>query len=502
MHIRPRPRWPALAAAVPVLLAAAIAAPAVAQDLEPPLSVSWVFSMAPDPQDTLAPVIAGDRVFITHGGVLRALDIRTGAEQWKYEVSEEAAVSTAPVLSGDLVIVGTDSGQVVALKAADGTKAWEKTYSGSICPTPMIMDDALIAAAGKNVYGLDARSGSARWVCAVASAVAAGPVTDGSMLYFLGQDGSVESVDPREGRFRWRANLPVPAHAFGPIAAEQRVIVAGGRNVVAVARSGSVAWTAEMPAGVGGAPTVVEDTLYVPCLDGRIYTLYARSGAPRREVQVSVAGAVTAPPLVTPDLVFAGTSTSLVYALDRKSGAVRWVYRCRAPEQGPGDPPWFGIYAPLVGAEGSLFCLTGTGDLYCLSPSAPDTVPPQFADLKPEPGDALPGGESVAVSFAVVDDGSGVDPASVSATVNGTAVTVEWDVASGVGKFVLSKPADGSHIIRVTASDYRGNSGSVAWSFVTDKAIKPAEEGQTTTRSTTTGIRRSTTTGIRGRTTR
>ncbi len=314
------------------------------------------------------------------------------------------------------------------------------------------------------------------------------------MLYFLCQDGSVQSVDAKEGRFRWATMLRTGPNAFPPTLAEGRVIVAGGTTLSAVSRTGAITWTAEMPIGIAGAPAVIEGGLYVPCvggsgeqsavtyispnqastLTGVIRVLFPRSGREQRSALYSVSGSATSPPLLRDATLYEGTSNAVVYALSQETGAVLWTYRCLAPDQSLDAASTFGIYSPLESLDNSLYTVTGAGDLYCFSSGAPDYSGPAFGSMKPESSDALPGGDPVDVKFAVADSGSGVDPSTIQATFDGTPVDVEFDVPSGKAAFHIRSPKDGVHVIQATAKDWHGNAGSDEWSFLTDSSIKAA----------------------------
>jgi outer membrane protein assembly factor BamB len=413
-------------------------------------------------------------VYAPRGGWVRALDARTGGAQWEF-TPEAGWANTAPVVWGDLVIVGATDTRLYGIDAATGETVWKQTCAASIVPDPIILDDVLVAAAAEMVYALEPSSGRPIRVCALAFPATYGPVTDGSMLYFLGQDGSIECVDASRARFRWRVPIMTGPRTFRPVVASRRAIVATGTWVHGVSRSGAVSWTAEMPAAVGGAPTVSGDLLYVPCVDGRIYTIRARSGAPQRGVDLNVGYAVTAAPLVTDSLVAAGTADGLVCTLDKKTGRITWMYRCRAPEQDIEEGTEFGIYAPVVGADGSLYCLTGGGELYRFSGSAPDYAGPIFGSFDPAPGSATGGGREVVAAFAAVDDGSGVDPSSLEATIDGLPLAVDFETTTGVGVLQPQLLADGSHIVKVSAKDYRGNVASADWSFFTSVSVESEE---------------------------
>jgi outer membrane protein assembly factor BamB len=450
------------------------AAPACA-DLSPPLSVEWTFSMEPDPTSTAAPLLHGEQVYLSHGGDLHCLDARTGAERWKFS-PEPAQVTTSPIIWQNLIVLGASDACVYGLNAMSGRQQWRRICAGSISRDPLLLNGQVMVAGGNTAYGIDPRSGAAEWSCPLDSAPKKGPVTDGSMLYFLCQDSTVQCIDPDIPRLRWTQPVERGPSAFGPMVAGRNVIVASGNKLVLLSRTTGNSRAKEMPAGIGAAPTLADDTLFVPSVDGEIYTLYPRSAARKHGPSLSVGLPVTAAPLVTRDYIVAATASGVIHLLDRNTGAVRWAFRCVAPEQPTGQAAQFGVYAPVVSGDDRLYCLSGTGDLYCFSPSAQDSSGPRFTDLEPEPGSAIGGGASVGIVFAVVDDGSGVDRDSITATLDGVRVAVSFDAVTGAGNLTLSKPADGPHVVKVTARDYRGNVGTAEWSFLTDESLAPPEE--------------------------
>ena len=130
------------------------------------------------------------------------------------------------------------------------------------------------------------------------------------------------------------------------------------------------------------------------------------------------------------------------------------------------------MYTPLVEMNGSLVALSGMGDLYCFNSQAPDSAGPMFASLKPEPGEALPD-DSLVILFEVFDDGCGVTPESVTVTVDNQVLKCKYDASSGKGQAFLSKPDDGVHLVKVQATNTRGNQATKEWSFLTDESLKP-----------------------------
>jgi len=514
--MRARLFWRAGLIALSVLAVAAIVTAAVSQ-VKPPMSVQWIYSMGIATEKPNPPLIQGDRAYVSYNGILHCLDGATGAEVWKFK-PKAGRVTTAPLAYKNLIVVGADDSEIYALNAGDGKPAWDQVCAGVIGGDPIIVNDMLVFAAQDMVYAMDPAAGGLKWICSMSAPVSEGPVTDGTMLYFLCQDGSLQSVDATAGRFRWAVKLGTGPGAFPPIIAGQRVLVASGRMLVSVSRTGAISWTAELPLAVGGRPTLVGDQLYVPTVSGelpgagrqavqqisptqviagagQVLVLYPRSGRQQRSAFYGVSGTASSPPLIEAGMLFEGTANALVYALNQETGAVSWIYRCIDADQPLDEASNYGIYAPLAAGGDALYCLTGSGDLYSFSTSAPDSAGPVFSNMKPESSDALPGGRPVDVTFTVVDQASGVDPASIQATYDGTPVQTEFEPTSGEVRFHVRSPKDGAHIVKATAKDYRGNANTDQWSFLTDSSIKPPPSTRTqpgrggTTRGGQTGGR-------------
>ena len=479
------------------LLLVSVLATAARTEVKPPLSVQWIYSMGQDTRRPSPPLVQPGRVYISYGGKLHCLDAITGAELWKFD-PKTGSVTTPPVAFQNLIIVGADDSTVYAVNAGDGKQVWDQACAGPVGGTPIILNDLLMLGAQEMIYAMVPATGQLKWVTSLTAPVNAGPVTDGTMLYFLCQDGSLQSVDAGEGRFRWVAMLRTGPNAFPPVVADRRVIVASGNTLVAVSRTGAISWTAEMPVGIGGQPSLIGDGLYVPTVGGAavgpegpqyvtrisptsfvsgtglIRVLFPRSGREQRTAPYAVSGSATSPPLLEGTALYEGTSNAVIYALNQETGATVWVYRCLSPDQSLDQASTYGIYAPFAIGNDSLYSVTGTGNLYCFSSGAPDTAGPVFSEMKPESSDALSSSKPVDVKFTIVDAGSGVDPSSIQGTVDGVPVQIEFEVASGEATFHLRSTRDGVHIVKVTAKDWRGNVGSEESSFLTDSSIKAA----------------------------
>ena len=80
-----------------------------------------------------APTVSGNRVFVVDvDSQLFAFDVNTGAQAWAYRgIAEPARImrASSPAVSGDTVIAPFSSGELVAVRAANGQAVWQQVLS-------------------------------------------------------------------------------------------------------------------------------------------------------------------------------------------------------------------------------------------------------------------------------------------------------------------------------------------------------------------------------------
>jgi len=95
-----------------------------------------------------------------------------------------------------------------------------------------------------------------------------------------------------------------------------------------------------------------------------------------------------------------------------------------------------------------------------------DATPPLLGDVRPDDGSAG-ADRTPAISFALSDAGTGVDPATITLTVDGHDVTARGVLAGGRFGYVPADPLGfGTHSVTARAADRSGNvSPPLTWSF-------------------------------------
>ena len=149
-----------------------------------------------------------------------------------------------------------------------------------------------------------------KWKFPTGDRIVSSPVHKDGVIYFGGDDGYIYAVDAADGRQRWKRKTdgPVPA-----------------------------------------TPAIDGDTLYVGSYDGKFYALDARTGAlrwkfttegerrfeakglhgmlPKNQTIADAFDVFLSSPVVAAGIVYFGSGDGHVYALDAKSGELRWKFR-------------------------------------------------------------------------------------------------------------------------------------------------------------------------------
>ena len=275
----------------------------------------------------------------TLDGEVIALSRNGGEALWRAGISSE--VLAAPAGDGDIVVVRAGDGRIYGLAAADGQRRWALDRD---VPTLSLRGSSQPVVAGDRVYaGLDTgklvalelSSGRILWEEAVSTPrgrseverlvdVDADPVVADDAVYAVSYGGEVVSLESATGRLNWRQNLS----SNSGLALDQERLYASDRDGRVWAldrRSGAVLWTQDAlkhrrltrPVLHGGYVAVGD-------LEGYVHWLSPEDGALRGRLNAG-RSALVAPP---PGVGWRGSSCSGARAISPRS---RWPAAASAP---------------------------------------------------------------------------------------------------------------------------------------------------------------------------
>jgi outer membrane protein assembly factor BamB len=182
----------------------------------------WRYELEEIPQTNAA---AKDGVFyVGSGGELLYAISATGQLRWRESAGDR--IASSPLVAGGLVVVMTQSYQVIAFDAATGKRRWRNTSgalasgggTGTFGPAPMIVQGVVyVRGTGGVLRALDAASGRERWTFSVGDKAGAPAISNGFLFVHDGK-GTLYAVDTATGKARW-------THRFETAIGEQPAVM-------------------------------------------------------------------------------------------------------------------------------------------------------------------------------------------------------------------------------------------------------------------------------------
>ena len=251
-----------------------------------------------------APTVADGRVFVVStDNELLTFASETGVPGWTYQALSEPArilAASTPAVSGDTVVSGFASGELVALRAANGNDLWNEALSRAsrtnalseirdIPGRPVIYKGDVFAVSHSGVFAAtDLRSGQARWSLPVTAITT--PWVAGDVVYVVDKAGQVICVSRENGAVYWIQDLNDSANLSKkqkkkrakkprlwstPILANGRLITVSseGEAVALNAKTGAKEKTLKIGSPVLLNPIAVGDMIYLVTDDAELVAI-------------------------------------------------------------------------------------------------------------------------------------------------------------------------------------------------------------------------------------
>jgi outer membrane protein assembly factor BamB len=218
------------------------------------------------------PAVDDGRVYLAQA-VLETFDAGTLAPRWRFE---RWAAGFEPLLTGDLVVLGTNSRDVYAIGRADGRQRWRYRPPGADFLSRRLASAAgavFVTASTGDCHAIERRTGRLRWRGAIGSEFA--PPAAAGELVFTAAGSQVDAARARDGRSVWRT--PVDGAVMSPLTVHEGILYASTTTAVTAlrARTGAVAWS--HPLGPTSGVRVADSVAYVGGQPGGLTALVAPS---------------------------------------------------------------------------------------------------------------------------------------------------------------------------------------------------------------------------------
>ncbi|MFG6179280.1 outer membrane protein assembly factor BamB [Halomonas sp. THAF12] len=197
------------------------------------------------------------------------------------------------------------------------------------------------------------------------------PARDGDTLFAADQHGLVEAIDATNGEPRWSVELDAGASSGLTAVADRLYLGTRNGEVLALDQAdGEVLWRTRVNSEVLAAPQVNRELLVVQAVDGSVTALDRQSGA-ERWVHSGSRPALTlrntGTPRVIDQVTIAGQANGRLVTLDNRSGQPLWERRIAVP-QGRSEIERLVDLAgqPLLTPDGRLFVTSYQGRVVAL----------------------------------------------------------------------------------------------------------------------------------------
>lgn len=234
------------------------------------LRLLWQASAGSSGDAVFSPAIANGSVFAAaaDGNVTR-FDLTTGRQIWRASAGER--LSSGVGSDGDLVVVGTSKGDVIAMNG-DGVMMWKAKVTSEVLAAAVVTGDfVIVRSADSRIYGLNAKDGKRRWIYQRATPTLAVRSPSGvallrGNLYAGFSGGKMIALTASNGGVRWESTVALPKGATEiervtdvvglPFTSDREVCAVAYQGRVACfdANNGTVLWSRDMSStsGVGG----------------------------------------------------------------------------------------------------------------------------------------------------------------------------------------------------------------------------------------------------------
>jgi eukaryotic-like serine/threonine-protein kinase len=342
--------------------------------------LAWRFAtegpVRSSPALTPSLVIAG-----SGDGNLYAVDRKSGRLRWKF--AADAAVNSSPAVHGGAVFFTSLKGTMYAVSLADGHSRWSRPSGPGLSPawagasgidyyasSPVVTDQLVIVGSPDgNLYALSQADGSVRWQGRTEGRIHSSPAIRNGAVYVGSFDGRVYCFDLSTGSRRWQfetegrkfdsqsAGFDRQSIIASPSVTDSTVFV-GSRDgffYAINAVTGAVRWRADHDGSWSiASPAVDGGVVFDASSDGRfVHALSADNGAELWRLATN--GSVWSSPAVAGSTIFVGDGSGAINAIDRQTGQLRWVYRTGA-----------GVLSSPVLRDSVLYVGSNDGGIYAL----------------------------------------------------------------------------------------------------------------------------------------
>ena len=496
-------------------------------DFDGPTPLAWRWQQSSTVPPSGSPLVIGDTIYHGLGNRVYAIDRMTGNQLWRFPKNDaEGFFKGTPVAFGETLALSTDSKLIFGVDRATGAVKWNFQTPYAIVGQPVAVGKFLVfRMEGDNLMAVDTTTGTAAWDNAYKFLDnIGGPLhSDGvdSIIFFDGKSRLV-SINVITKKANWRQPFAVtPPDGSISITGTSAYLYSGSYLVSLNLTIGKPRWQIPLPEQMALSPAVGSDDILCVGLQGKAYIYDQQNGKLVTRKPIDLKSSLIVKPTAVGRKFVVPTGNGAVNFIDPEQPELLWQYFIRPlPGQeknessttggsgfgggpggrnGGGGAGGFGGFGggqgsksnsanetiiavqasnPAVFAGNTLLVPALDGSLLAFDKeTGVDLPPPSIKQSWPRPGEEISGLSSQEFIFRLDDETSGVNPNSIKVEFDG----VKYDHEFGRDGYLTvqikstgkNKPlADGRRQLRITASDWLGNTQVMVISLRIDNTLR------------------------------
>jgi outer membrane protein assembly factor BamB len=293
------------------------------------------------------PALSAKRLYVgNYDQTVYALDLQSGEQVWQNKVAQDRIIGGV-TFTDSAVIFGVGNRDVIAIDRDTGGQVaegeyevlWQAETDHGVWTTPLLDTGRVyVASLDHHMYALEVETGEEIWKTDLSAAVVGTPVLADGILYAGTLSGNLYALDAETGEIRHTFNDEGEAGWFwgGPAYLDGRIFAGdlNGMLYVLDAQSFEIVLKHKInDSGIGAAPLVTEERIYVPGREGSLHVGTLEEGDGVVQWVPAWRQPVGAPILTTPvlfgeDMVVVSimSQDTLLKAFVADTGVERWAY--------------------------------------------------------------------------------------------------------------------------------------------------------------------------------
>ncbi|MBM3152536.1 MAG: PQQ-like beta-propeller repeat protein [Chloroflexi bacterium] len=227
-----------------------------------------------------APVLTGDGQLIVSGYdyILYSLEPESGRINWQFEEGRDRYIGSV-LVADDMIYAPNADYNLYALNL-DGERQWKFEAGQSLWSAPVIEGRTIFfGSLDRNVYALEADSGSLVWQTPLTAAILCSPASaEGLPLFVAAFDGALYALDKRDGSVLWQSSFAGRLWS-SPVLFDGVLYIGDDSGALAAldAATGDEIWSTDTGSPILGSPLVTPEAVYFNTEAGDLYA-YSLAG--------------------------------------------------------------------------------------------------------------------------------------------------------------------------------------------------------------------------------